>query len=208
MNYKETYQEWLSNPYFDEDTKKELTAIENDENEIKERFYADLAFGTAGLRGIIGAGINRMNIYVVRKATQGLADYILEQGTDKKRVAIAFDSRHMSPEFADEAALCLNANGIKAYVFDSLRPTPELSFAVRELKCIAGINVTASHNPAEYNGYKVYWDDGSQIIAPVDKDKKSEVQAITDYKAIKEISIEEAKEKGLYNVIGKEIDDK
>jgi phosphoglucomutase len=143
MNYKETYQEWLSNPYFDEDTKKELTAIENDENEIKERFYADLAFGTAGLRGIIGAGINRMNIYVVRKATQGLADYILEQGTDKKRVAIAFDSRHMSPEFADEAARTLAANGIKAFIFESLRPTPELSFAVRHLDCIAGINVTA-----------------------------------------------------------------
>ena len=143
MNYKETYQEWLSNPYFDEDTKKELTAIENDENEIKERFYADLAFGTAGLRGIIGAGINRMNIYVVRKATQGLADYILEQGTDKKRVAIAFDSRHMSPEFADEAARTLAANGIKAFIFESLRPTPELSFAVRHLDCIAGINVPA-----------------------------------------------------------------
>ena len=150
MNYKETYQEWLSNPYFDEDTKKELTAIENDENEIKERFYADLAFGTAGLRGIIGAGINRMNIYVVRKATQGLADYILEQGTDKKRVAIAFDSRHMSPEFADEAARTLAANGIKAFIFESLRPTPELSFAVRHLDCIAGINVTASHNPPQY----------------------------------------------------------
>ena len=158
MNYKETYQEWLSNPYFDEDTKKELTAIENDENEIKERFYADLAFGTAGLRGIIGAGINRMNIYVVRKATQGLADYILEQGTDKKRVAIAFDSRHMSPEFADEAARTLAANGIKAFIFESLRPTPELSFAVRHLDCIAGINVTASHNPPQYNGYKVYWE--------------------------------------------------
>ena len=156
MNYKETYQEWLSNPYFDEDTKKELTAIENDENEIKERFYADLAFGTAGLRGIIGAGINRMNIYVVRKATQGLADYILEQGTDKKRVAIAFDSRHMSPEFADEAARTLAANGIKAFIFESLRPTPELSFAVRHLDCIAGINVThLSTMDTKYTGKMV-----------------------------------------------------
>ena len=164
MNYKETYQEWLSNPYFDEDTKKELPAIENDENEIKERFYADLAFGTAGLRGIIGAGINRMNIYVVRKATQGLADYILEQGTDKKRVAIAFDSRHMSPEFADEAARTLAANGIKAFIFESLRPTPELSFAVRYLKCAGGIMITASHNPKEHNGYKVYDDTGCQLL--------------------------------------------
>ena len=179
MNYKETYQEWLSNPYFDEDTKKELTAIENDENEIKERFYADLAFGTAGLRGIIGAGINRMNIYVVRKATQGLADYILEQGTDKKRVAIAFDSRHMSPEFADEAARTLAANGIKAFIFESLRPTPELSFAVRHLDCIAGINVTAIHNPPQYNGYKVYWEDGAQL-PPAEADVVASEMAKTD----------------------------
>ena len=156
MGYKETYNEWLENPYFDEATKEELKAIANDENEIKERFYADLEFGTAGLRGIIGAGINRMNIYVVRKATQGLANYIIEQGGQDKGVAIAFDSRRMSPEFASEAACCLAANGIKAYIFESLRPTPELSFAVRELGCIAGINITASHNPPEYNGYKVY----------------------------------------------------
>ena len=208
MNYKETYQEWLSNPYFDEDTKKELTAIENDENEIKERFYADLAFGTAGLRGIIGAGINRMNIYVVRKATQGLADYILEQGTDKKRVAIAFDSRHMSPEFADEAARTLAANGIKAFIFESLRPTPELSFAVRQLGCTAGIMITASHNPPKYNGYKVYWDDGSQIVAPRDKDIIAKVRAISDFKEIKTISKEEAVNKGLFNVVGTEMDDK
>ena len=207
MNYKETYQEWLSNPYFDEDTKKELTAIENDENEIKERFYADLAFGTAGLRGIIGAGINRMNIYVVRKATQGLADYILEQGTDKKRVAIAFDSRHMSPEFADEAARCLAANGIKAFIFESLRPTPELSFAVRHLDCIAGINVTASHNPPQYNGYKVYWEDGAQFTDPHASGVTAKVNAITDISTCKTISKEDAVTAGLYEVIGKEVDD-
>ena len=208
MNYKETYQEWLSNPYFDEETKKELKAIENDENEIKERFYANLAFGTAGLRGIIGAGINRMNIYVVRKATQGLADYILEQGTDKKRVAIAFDSRHMSPEFADEAARCLAANGIKAFIFESLRPTPELSFAVRHLDCIAGINVTASHNPPQYNGYKVYWEDGAQITPPHDKNILAEVAKVTSFDQVKTMAKEEAVAAGLYNVIGKEIDDR
>jgi phosphoglucomutase len=168
MDYRELYNEWLTNPYFDDNTKKELEAIENDDKEIEDRFYKELEFGTAGLRGVIGAGTNRMNIYTVRKATQGLANYIIKMHGEDKGVAIAYDSRHMSPEFADEAALCLNANGIKAYVFDSLRPTPELSFAVRELKCIAGINVTASHNPAEYNGYKVYWEDGAQITPPHD----------------------------------------
>ena len=180
MSYKNIYEEWISNPYFDETTKKELIAIAEDENEIKERFYADLEFGTAGLRGIIGAGINRMNIYIVRRATQGLANYILAQGGSEKGVAIAYDSRRMSPEFADEAALCLAANGIRAYRFESLRPTPELSFAVRELGCIAGINVTASHNPPEYNGYKVYWEDGAQITAPHDSDIIGEVEKITD----------------------------
>ena len=198
MNYQETYQEWLNNPYFDEATKEELKNIQDDDNEIKERFYADLAFGTAGLRGIIGAGINRMNIYVVRKATQGLADYILEQGTDKKRVAIAFDSRHMSPEFANEAALCLAANGIKAFIFESLRPTPELSFAVRYYNCIAGINITASHNPPEYNGYKVYWEDGAQFTPPHDKGVTAKV---------KTMSKEDAVSAGLYEVIGAEVDD-
>ena len=159
MEYKERYEEWLSNPYFDTATKAELESIKDDENEIKERFYTDLEFGTAGLRGIIGAGTNRMNIYTVRKATQGLANYIHKSGNAQKGVAVAYDSRRMSPEFADEAALCLAANGIKAYVFESLRPTPELSYAVRKLGCIAGINITASHNPPEYNGYKVYWED-------------------------------------------------
>ena len=165
MDYKKMYEEWLANPYFDEATKKELESIKDDENEIKERFYTELEFGTAGLRGIIGAGINRMNVYTVRKATQGLANYINKQGQAAKGVAIAYDSRRMSPEFADVAALCLAANGIKAYVFESLRPTPELSYAVRKLSCIAGINITASHNPSAYNGYKVYWEDGAQIGA-------------------------------------------
>lgn len=207
MNYQETYQEWLNNPYFDEATKEELKNIQDDDNEIKERFYADLAFGTAGLRGIIGAGINRMNIYVVRKATQGLADYILEQGTDKKRVAIAFDSRHMSPEFSNEAALCLAANGIKAFIFESLRPTPELSFAVRYYNCIAGINITASHNPPEYNGYKVYWEDGAQFTPPHDKGVTAKVNAITDISKVKTMSKEDAVNAGLYEVIGAEVDD-
>ena len=207
MNYQETYQEWLNNPYFDEATKEELKNIQDDDNEIKERFYSDLAFGTAGLRGIIGAGINRMNIYVVRKATQGLADYILEQGTDKKRVTIAFDSRHLSPEFAEEAALCLAANGIKAYIFESLRPTPELSFAVRYYNCIAGINITASHNPPEYNGYKVYWEDGAQFTPPHDKGVTAKVNAITDISKVKTMSREEAIRAGLYEVIGSEVDD-
>ena len=176
MDYKEMYQEWLGNPYFDEATKAELKGIAGDEKEIEERFYMDLEFGTAGLRGVIGAGTNRMNIYTVRKATQGLANYIASVGGQARGVAIAFDSRRMSPEFADEAALCLAANGIKAYVFESLRPTPELSYAVRKLGCIAGINITASHNPPEYNGYKVYWEDGAQITPPHDKGIMDEVK--------------------------------
>lgn len=208
MDYKETYESWLSNPYFDEETKKELQGIAQDDNEIKERFYRDLEFGTAGLRGIIGAGTNRMNIYTVRKATQGLANYIVKAGKQNQGVAIAFDSRHMSPEFADESALCLAANGIKAYVFESLRPTPELSFAVRELKCIAGINITASHNPPEYNGYKVYWEDGAQITPPHDKGIMDEVKAVTDYATVKTMDKAEAIEKGLYEQIGAAIDDK
>lgn len=207
MNYREQYQDWCSNPYFDNTTKAELRAIENDENEIKERFYKELEFGTAGLRGIIGAGTNRMNIYTVRKATQGLANYIVQQGFQGRGVAIAYDSRRMSPEFADEAALCLAANGIKAYVFESLRPTPELSYAVRKLGCIAGINITASHNPPEYNGYKVYWEDGAQITPPHDKGIMDEVQKVTDYNTMKTMDLEAAKEAGLYVVIGAEIDD-
>jgi len=197
----------LTNAYFDADTKAELERIASDENEIKERFYTDLEFGTAGLRGIIGAGTNRMNIYTVRKATQGLANYILKSGNAEKGVAIAFDSRRMSPEFAQEAACCLAANGIKAYVFDSLRPTPELSYAVRKLGCIAGINITASHNPPEYNGYKVYWEDGAQITPPHDKGIMDEVKAVTDYTTMKTMPAEDAKAVGLYEVIGAEVDD-
>ena len=207
MDYKKVYEEWLSNPYFDEATKAELRGIADNENEIKDRFYAELEFGTAGLRGIIGAGINRMNIYTVRKATQGLANYIASVGAKEKGVAIAYDSRHMSPEFADVAALCLAANGINAYVFESLRPTPELSYAVRTLKCIAGINITASHNPPEYNGYKVYWEDGAQITPPHDTGIMAEVKAVTDYAKVYTMEKKEAEEKGLYQVIGKDIDD-
>ncbi len=207
MDYKSIYEEWINNPYFDEETTKELVAIKDDEQEIKERFSMDLEFGTAGLRGIIGAGVNRMNIYVVRRATQGLANYIKKMGGESKGVAIAYDSRRMSPEFSEEAALCLAANGIKAYRFETLRPTPELSYAVRHLGCIAGINVTASHNPPEYNGYKVYWEDGAQITPPHDSGIMSEVKAITDLSVCKTMDKAEAEKAGLYVTIGKEVDD-
>ncbi len=204
---KKEYEFWCTDSYFDEATKDELKSISRDETEISDRFYKNLSFGTGGLRGVIGAGTNRMNIYTVRKATQGLANYIIMQGGSEKGVAIAYDSRRMSPEFADEAALCLNANGIKAYVFDALRPTPELSFALRVKKCIAGIVITASHNPPEYNGYKVYWEDGAQITAPKDKEIIEEVNKVTDYASVKTMKLEDAKTKGLYNIIGSEIDD-
>ena len=207
MDYKEIYNQWLENPYFDEATKEELKAIKDDENEIKERFYMDLEFGTAGLRGIIGAGTNRMNIYVVRRATQGLANYIAKVDKKSQGVAIAYDSRHMSPEFAQEAALCLAANGIKAYICETLRPSPELSFAVRHLGCVAGINVTASHNPPEYNGYKVYWEDGAQITPPHDSGIMGEVKAISDWNTVKTMDKEEAVKAGLFEVIGQAVDD-
>ncbi len=207
MEYLQSYNEWIENDYFDQETKDELLAIKNDDQEIKERFYKNLEFGTAGLRGVIGAGTNRMNIYTVRKATQGLANHIIAYGAAERGVAIAYDSRNMSPEFADEAALCLAANGIKSYVFESLRPTPELSYAVRELNCIAGINITASHNPPEYNGYKVYWEDGAQITPPHDKGIMDQVASLTDYTTLKTMSIEDAKAQGLYQVIGQDIDD-
>ncbi len=207
MNYQEEFNFWLNDEYFDEDTKKELLAIRNDEKEIEDRFYKELEFGTGGLRGVIGAGTNRMNIYTVRKATQGLANYILKQGGKEKGVAIAYDSRRKSPEFADEAALCLAANGIKAYVFDALRPTPELSFALRQLGCISGIVITASHNPPEYNGYKAYWEDGAQVTAPKDKEIITEVKNVTDYHDVKTMDKEEAIKAGLYQVIGADIDD-
>jgi len=207
MGYKEAYQFWLADAYFDEATKAELAAIADDEKEIEDRFYRELEFGTGGLRGVIGAGTNRMNVYTIRKATQGLANYVLKQNGKDKGVAIAYDSRFMSPEFADEAALCLAANGIKTYVFDALRPTPELSFALRKLGCISGIVITASHNPPEYNGYKVYWEDGAQITAPRDKEIITEVKNVTDFYAVKTMDKAVAMEDGLYNVIGAEIDD-
>lgn len=207
MGYRENYESWLYNTYFDEETRAELKSIAEDEKEIEERFYMDLEFGTAGLRGIIGAGTNRMNIYTVRKATQGLANYIVKVGGQARGVAIAYDSRRMSPEFADEAALCLAANGIKAYVFESLRPTPELSYAVRKLSCIAGINITASHNPPEYNGYKVYWEDGAQITPPHDAGIMGEVRAVADWNEVKTMPLADAKAAGLYEVIGDKVDD-
>ncbi len=207
MGYKEQYEFWLTDAYFDEKTREELKGIEGNEKEIEDRFYKELEFGTGGLRGVIGAGTNRMNIYTVRKATQGLANYIISQGGKDRGVAIAYDSRRMSPEFADEAALCLAANGIKAYVFDALRPTPELSFALRKLGCISGIVITASHNPPEYNGYKAYWEDGAQVTAPRDKEIITEVKNVTDYHQVKTMDKAEAVKLGLYQVIGKEIDD-
>ena len=207
MNYLEEYKKWCESPEFDEETKKELLAIKDDEKEIEDRFYKELEFGTAGLRGIIGAGTNRMNKYTVGKATQGLANYILEQGTEKKGVAISYDSRKMSKEFSMQTALILCANGIKTYLFESLRPVPELSFAIRELQCTAGIMITASHNPPKYNGYKVYWDDGAQIVAPRDKDIIAKVRAVESFSEIKQMSEEEAKNKGLLNFVGKEMDD-
>ena len=207
MNYLEEYKKWCESPEFDEETKKELIAIKDDEKEIEDRFYKELEFGTAGLRGVIGAGTNRMNKYTVGKATQGLANYILEQGTQDKGVAISYDSRRMSKEFSLLTALILNANGIKTYLFENLRPVPELSFTVRKLKCTAGVMITASHNPPKYNGYKVYWDDGAQIVEPRDKEIIAKVRAVESFSEIKEISKEEAIEKGLFNVIGTEMDD-
>lgn len=208
MTYLEKYNNWITNEYFDDITKAELLAIKDSPKEIQDRFYRELEFGTGGLRGVIGAGTNRMNLYTVRKASQGLADFIIKEGGQDRGVAIAYDSRRMSTEFATEAALCMNANGIKSYIFDSLRPTPELSFAVRELHCIAGIVITASHNPAEYNGYKVYWEDGAQITFPKDKEIITEVNNVKDYADVKTIDKSAAISAGLFNVIGSEIDDR
>ena len=208
MNYLEEYKKWCESPEFDEETKKELLEIKDDEKEIEDRFYKELEFGTAGLRGVIGAGTNRMNKYTVGKATQGLANYILEQGTQDKGVAISYDSRRMSKEFSTQTALILNANGIKTYLFKNLRPVPELSFAVRNLGCTAGVMITASHNPPKYNGYKVYWDDGSQIVSPRDKDIIAKVRAVENYTEIKETTREEAEKQGLFNIIDTSMDDK
>lgn len=209
MDYLSKYEEWLSNPIFDESTKEELSAIKEDTKEIEDRFYRELEFGTGGLRGVIGAGTNRINIYTIRKATQGLANYIMKEGEEamKRGVAIAHDSRRFSPEFADEAARVLAANKINAYVFDSLRPTPMLSFALRELGCISGIVITASHNPPEYNGYKVYWEDGAQITSPKDVEIIEEVNSITDYNLVKSMSRQDAEAASLYHVIDSDMDD-
>ena len=207
MNYLEEYRKWMDSSFIDEETKKELKNIENDPKELQDRFYKNLEFGTAGLRGVIGAGTNRMNKYTVSKATQGLANFIIKENGGARGVAIAYDSRNMSKEFSEIAANCLNANGIKAYVFEELRPVPELSYAVRKLGCIAGIMITASHNPPKYNGYKVYWEDGAQIVAPKDKLIIEEVNNIQNYEEAKTMNKEEAVALGLYNVIGKEIDD-
>ena len=208
MSYREVYEKWCNDPYFDEASREELKALEGNEAEIEDRFYRQLEFGTGGLRGVIGAGTNRMNIYTVRQATQGLANYIISQNGQEKGVAIAHDSRRMSPEFAREAALCLNANGIKTYLFESLRPTPELSFAVREFGCISGIVITASHNPREYNGYKVYWEDGAQITPPHDKNILAEVAKVTEFSAGKTMEEADARAEGLFQVIGTDFDDR
>ena len=207
-SYMEKYDEWLNNPVIDEESKKELLSIKENRGEIEDRFYKELEFGTAGLRGVIGIGTNRMNKYTVTKATQGLANYIIKKQGQNKGVAIAYDCRIMSKEFSEYTANCLNANGIKTYVFEDLRPTPELSFAVRELGCIAGIVITASHNPPEYNGYKVYWEDGAQIVEPTDKEIIDEVNKVSDFATIKTMDKEETIEKGLYNIIGEEIDNR
>lgn len=209
MNYQERYKEWLESEVFDEETKSELRAIAHDDKEIEDRFYKDLKFGTGGLRGVIGAGTNRMNIYTVTKATQGLANYIKSLGDEaiSKGVALAYDSRNMSPEFAEATALCLNANGIKTYIFDSLRPTPELSYAVRKLNCVAGVVITASHNPPEYNGYKVYWEDGAQITPPHDKNILAHVAEVTDFAQVLKMSLADAKEQGLYNMVPDSVDE-
>ena len=208
MSYREVYEKWCNDPYFDEASREELKALEGNEAEIEDRFYRQLEFGTGGLRGVIGAGTNRMNIYTVRQATQGLANYIISRNGQEKGVAIAHDSRRMSPEFAREAALCLNANGIKTYLFESLRPTPELSFAVREFGCISGIVITASHNPREYNGYKVYWEDGAQITPPHDKNILAEVAKVTEFSAVKTMEEDDARAEGLFQVIGTDFDDR
>jgi phosphoglucomutase len=207
MNYKEMYNQWIENPYYDEETKAELLAIKDNEKEIEDRFYKELEFGTGGMRGIIGAGTNRMNRYTVRKAAQGLANFVKNQGQNEKGVAVAYDSRHCSYEFALETALVMACNNIKTFLFDELRPTPELSFAVRHLGCAAGVVITASHNPKEYNGFKAYGSDGCQLPPKESDEVIKEVEAIKDISEIRCMSKDEAIEKGLVQIIGKEVDD-
>ena len=206
-DYRVRYEQWLNDPFIDEETKAELRSIADNEMEIKERFFKELEFGTGGLRGIIGNGSNRLNQYTVGKASQGLANYIKKEGTQAQGVAIAYDSRFMSPEFAEVAGLIFAANGIPAFVYPSLRPVPMLSFAVRELGCTAGVVLTASHNPPEYNGYKVYWADGAQVVAPRDKGIITEVNAVTDFGMIQRMDRAEAEAKKLFNLIGEEVDE-
>lgn len=210
MDYKKIYEQWLEDEYIDEATKEELKNLTNNEEEIQDRFYRDLEFGTAGLRGKLGAGTNRMNIYNIAKVTQGLAEYIKEKGQEAmdRGVSIAFDCRHFSKDFAKTAALVLCGNGIKAYLFENLRPTPELSFAVRTLNTISGIVVTASHNPRDYNGYKVYWEDGAQILSSIADSILDKIKAVENLGQVKKLDEQEALQKGLLNILGKDMDDK
>lgn len=209
MDYMEVYRMWLKSPMLDEETRRELMDISENKAELEDRFYKDLEFGTGGLRGIIGAGSNRMNRYTVGKATQGIANYIKKQGSNAaaKGVAIAFDSRFKSQEFAMQAALVLNANGIKAYIYEELQPTPLLSFSIRRLGAIAGFVITASHNPPEYNGYKVYWEDGGQVVGRRADEIIEEAYAVTSFEQIKTMSMDEARETGLLITIGNSVID-
>lgn len=208
QDYKKVYEEWLNNEFFDEKTREELRAIKNDEKEIEDRFYKNLEFGTAGLRGKLGAGTNRMNVYNISKVTQGIADFIIEKGKEymDRGVAIAYDCRHYSTEFAKTAALVLAANGIKAYLFEDLRPTPELSYTVRSLKTAAGIIITASHNPKEYNGYKVYWEDGAQVLSSIADPITEKINKIKSFEEVKTINEKEALDKNLLVILGEEMD--
>lgn len=208
QDYKKIYEEWLNNEFFDEKTREELIAIKNDEKEIQDRFYKNLEFGTAGLRGKLGAGTNRMNVYNVSKVTQGIADFIVEKGKEymDRGVAIAYDCRHYSTEFAKTAALVLAANGIKAYLFEDLRPTPELSYTVRSLKTAAGIIITASHNPKEYNGYKVYWEDGAQVLSSIADPMTEKINSIKSFKDVKTMDENTALDKNLLVMLGKDMD--
>ena len=202
MNYNEKYQKWVSKEDLDPALKAELLSM--DETAKEDAFYTDVEFGTAGMRGILGAGTNRLNIYVIQKANVGFAKYIASLPEGKERgVAIGYDNRHMSYKFAIESAKVLATYGIKSYIFESLRPTPELSFAVRYLKCAGGIMITASHNPPKYNGYKVYWEDGAQIVAPHDKGIITEVNNIKEFSEIKTMSKDEAEKADLYHHFGR-----
>ena len=209
MDYMSEYKRWLDCSALSADEHAELAAVADNQEEIESRFFAPLSFGTAGLRGVLGVGLNRMNRFTVGQAAQGLANLIVSNGQAAmdRGVAIAYDSRHFSAEFAKQSACIMAANGIQSLLFDELRPTPELSFAVRHYGCIAGINITASHNPKEYNGYKVYWEDGAQITPPHDSGIMGEVKAISDWNTVKTMDKEDAVKAGLFEVIGQAVDD-